>query len=65
MRTLTEDVYQEEQWGPHRLLEETNYSNRIIVVEEHHEGTDQWLRVPLLFNSFFFSSFVVPLILMF
>ena len=48
MRTLTEDVYQEEQWGPHRPLVETNYSNRIIVVEEHHEGTHQLFRLPLL-----------------
>ena len=56
MRTLTEDVYQEEEWGPHRPLVETNYSNRIIVVEEHHEGACQRFCGPLLFNSFLSSA---------
>ena len=45
MRTLTEDALLEEEWSAERPLVEKNYSNQIIVVEEHHEGTDQQFRV--------------------
>ena len=45
MRTMTEEVLLEEEWSAERPLVEKNYSNQIIVVEEHHEGTSQQLRV--------------------